>query len=159
MRIDIPTPRAAIPEQPRSNTNSSSIATNTPAAAMQDAIPSTSSDPATSSGLSTGVLVGIVIVAAFLALGLGILAAYLLRRWIRKRGTRKNNHYVGMPPAQYPGFQLQRGYTQSGRSQSTKSNTSKRYPVTTHIIVPQELPALEPAAVELPAASYWHLYR
>ncbi|KAI1765407.1 hypothetical protein GGR53DRAFT_264805 [Hypoxylon sp. FL1150] len=157
MRIDTPRPRAAMSEQPRSITDSPS---NTSTTAIQDMTWRASSNPATSSGLPTGVLVGIVIVAVFFALGLGILAAYLARRWIRKRGTRENNHYVGMPPATYPGFQLQRGYAQSGRSQyTTKNDTSKHYPVTTHVTVPHEPPALEPAALELPAASYWHLYR
>ncbi|KAI1775769.1 hypothetical protein F4818DRAFT_414881 [Hypoxylon cercidicola] len=149
-------PRVAMPE-PSSIAESPSTATSTPTAAIQHAISSASSDPAMSSGLTIGMLVGIGIVASLCALGLGVLAMYLLRRF-RKRGTKKNNHYVGMPPAQYPGFQLQRGYTQTGSlsHSTTKSNKPKGSATTVRTPVPQELPA-SPAAVELP--SYWHRYR
>ncbi|KAI4868012.1 hypothetical protein F4820DRAFT_171975 [Hypoxylon rubiginosum] len=159
MRVGFPRPRAAMPEQPNSTAEPSTTAASTSTTAAQDATSSVSPNPAMSSGLSTGILIGIGVVASLCALGLGMLAVYLLRRWIRQKGTRKNNHYVGMPPAQYPGFQLQRGYTtRSGdRSHSTtKASASKGYAATTHTHVPQELPA-EPAAVELPA--YWHRYR
>ncbi|XXG95126.1 hypothetical protein Hte_001386 [Hypoxylon texense] len=136
-----------MPEQPNNIAESSSSGTSASTTTVRDAASSASPGSATSPGLSKGMLVGVVVVASLCALGLGVLAVYLLWRWIKRRGTKKNNHYVGMPPAQYPGFQLQRGYTQSGgRSNSTtKNSTSKGHTVTIHARVPQELPA-EPAA-------------
>ncbi|KAI1403608.1 hypothetical protein F4819DRAFT_484464 [Hypoxylon fuscum] len=133
------------------NAEPSSVATST-------AISTASS---TSPGLSTSILAIIGVTAVFCALGLGALAVFLLRRKIKQRKVTKNEHFIGMPPAQYPGFQLQRGYTQKNTSSpacTTKTNAPKSYAAIAHASMPQELPA-EPAAVELPAHWHWHQQR
>ncbi|KAI1373293.1 hypothetical protein F4677DRAFT_227229 [Hypoxylon crocopeplum] len=110
-----------------------------------------------SSGLSTRTGAGIALGAIVCVLGFGALIVFMIRMRTRKKRAPRNNHYIGMPPAQYPGFQYQRGYTRGvGYSPSTtKSHVPKTQAKTPRTpMPPQELPA-EPAAVELPA----HLHR
>ncbi|KAI0837867.1 hypothetical protein F5Y06DRAFT_270413 [Hypoxylon sp. FL0890] len=115
------------------------------------------------SGLPIEAQVGIAVGVSACALTIGALASLALRNLKHRRAKRSNN-YIGMPPAQYPGFQFQRGYTEaSGRSpyspsslntktSETKSDTSRTTHVETlHTRAPQELPAVEPAAAELPS--------
>ncbi|KAI1134813.1 hypothetical protein F5Y05DRAFT_416970 [Hypoxylon sp. FL0543] len=114
-----------------------------------------------SSNLPVEAQVGIAVGASACALGLGALASLALRK-LKQRRAKTSNNYVGMPPAQYPGFQFQRGYTQSGglpsyspsslhtKASEIKSDTTGTYMVPAHTSVPQELPAVEPAAAELP---------
>lgn len=65
----------------------------------------------------TGLLAGIATASAaavliLVAATVFILVPRLRRRAERKR-SRKNNHYIGLPPAQYPGFEYP-GYTYRG---------------------------------------------
>ncbi|KAI0148335.1 hypothetical protein F4776DRAFT_309499 [Hypoxylon sp. NC0597] len=113
-------------------------------------------------GLPAEAQVGIAVGASACALALGALALLAWRRF-KQRRAKTSNHYVGMPPAQYPGFQFQRGYTQSGdcsaysrsslktKTSVTKSNSSRSHAEIAPPSIPQELPAAEPAAAELPA--------
>ncbi|KAI0173257.1 hypothetical protein GGR52DRAFT_379225 [Hypoxylon sp. FL1284] len=75
--------------------------------------------------LATGVFVALCIFGTACALGLAVLAACCLWQRIQQlRRTRRaaaaarkrNAHYfyLGMPPAQYPGFEHRRGYVDSG---------------------------------------------
>ncbi|KAI1413845.1 hypothetical protein F5Y13DRAFT_24007 [Hypoxylon sp. FL1857] len=113
------------------------------------------------SGLPIEAQVGIAVGASACALGLGALALLAVRK-IKQRRTKTSNNYIGMPPAQYPGFQFQRGYIQSSgcspysttsskaKTSEKKSDTSRTYVGTALKPGLQELPAVEPAAAELP---------
>ncbi|KAI1099664.1 hypothetical protein F4804DRAFT_321322 [Jackrogersella minutella] len=109
-----------------------------------------------SSSLSIEAEVGIAVGVAFFAMGLGALLVFMLRRNKQRKAIR-NNHCIGMPPAQYPGFQCQRGYTRNGgrslcSQYAIKTSASNSFAKMAPISFPQDLP-LEPMATEL--SSHW----
>ncbi|KAI0380365.1 hypothetical protein F5Y04DRAFT_289386 [Hypomontagnella monticulosa] len=104
------------------------------------------------SGISTAARVGIAVGAALVTVALGVLVFYTIQRSKRQKQDKpkKNNHYIGMPPAQYPGYRPQRQYTIEIDSppSSTKSKTSRSFSEMSRVRTPQELPAVEPAAAD-----------
>ncbi|KAI0012450.1 hypothetical protein F4779DRAFT_568809 [Xylariaceae sp. FL0662B] len=97
-------------------------------------------------GLSATAQAGIGVGAGLGGFGVAALITTLvLRRYKKREKSAENNHYKGMPPAQYPGFQREGGHTHGpGYSPPPLYATSNRpershYGPTVHTPMPQEL--------------------